>query len=118
MEKFVITKNENDEFQFNFIDNEGNVILSSRNYTRKEMCINGIESVQYNSQFVSKFDCKTSINNELFFNLKSVNKKIIAISRVFEDKIAREDGINFVMRKASNASIVDKTKKSDKKVFC
>ena len=44
MGKFVITKNTNGEFQFDFIDKKGKVILSSGGYTRKLMCLKGIES--------------------------------------------------------------------------
>lgn len=110
MEKFIITKNENQEFQFNFLDNKENLILRSRNYTRKAMCINGIESVKFNSQDISKFDCKKTINKKLFFNLKSVNKKIISTSKVFEDDASREDIIAFVMKNAPEAPIEDQTR--------
>jgi uncharacterized protein YegP (UPF0339 family) len=119
MEKFVISKKATGEFQFDFIDKKGNILLRSGSYTRKTMCINGIESVKRNSQDNSKFNCKRSSNDEPYFNLKSFNGKILGISQIFEDKASRDNGIEYVKNKAPNAPIEDQSIKkvlqSDKK---
>ena len=107
MEKFVISKKINGEFQFDFIDKKGNILLRSGGYTRKTICIKGIESVKRNSQDISKFNRKRSLNNEPYFNLKSFNGKILGISQIFEDKVLRDSGIEYVKNKASNAPIED-----------
>nr|WP_315167125.1 YegP family protein [uncultured Flavobacterium sp.] len=84
MEKFIISK-KNREFRFDFLNNNGQILLKSGSYTRKTMCINGIESIKRNSQDNSKFKCKRTLNNEFYFNLKSFNGKIIGTSILFKD---------------------------------
>jgi uncharacterized protein YegP (UPF0339 family) len=109
MEKFVISK-KNGEFRFVFVDSNGLVLLKSGSYTRKTMCINGIESIKRNSQDNSKFKCKRSQNNESYFNLKSFNGKIIGMSIMFKDKILRDNAIELVKKNALEACIIDQSK--------
>lgn len=116
MEKFVINKKANGEFQFDFIDKKGKVILSSGGYTRKLMCLKGIESVKRNSLDSIKFFRKTSLNNETYFNLKAFNGKIIGVSKMFKDRFSRDKGIECLKKKAPDASIEDRSKKSVKMV--
>lgn len=116
MEKFVITKNANDEFQFYFIDKNGDTILRSSGYTRKFMCEKGVESVKSNSQDNSKFFKKTISDDKVYFNLKAFNGKIIGMSKMYEDRISRDKGIEFLKEKALSAPIDDQTKSSDKHI--
>lgn len=110
MEKFIISRKTTGEFKFDFIDKKGIVILSSGSYTRKTMCIKGIESVKWNSQDSSKFNRKRSLNSEPYFNLKSFNGKILVVSQIYEDKVSRDNGIESVINKAPKASIEDQSK--------
>jgi uncharacterized protein YegP (UPF0339 family) len=110
MEKFVINKKTNGEFQFDFIDKKGKIILSSGGYTRKLMCIKGIESVKRNSQDNRKFFRKTSLNNETYFNLKALNGKIIGVSKMFKDRFSRDKGIESFKKTAAVASVEDRSK--------
>jgi uncharacterized protein YegP (UPF0339 family) len=110
MEKFVISKKTSGEFKFDFIDKKGSVILSSGSYTRKRMCINGIESVRRNSQDCKKFNRKASSSSEPYFNLKAFNGKILGISQVFEDKVSRDNGIESVKSNAPIAPVEDLSK--------
>lgn len=112
MEKFIVNKTINGEFRFDFINNKGEIILSSGDYTRKFMCIKGIESVKLNSQDKEKFFRKSSSNNERYFNLKAFNGKIIAISKMFKDRLACDKAIELFKEKAINASIEDHSNKS------
>lgn len=116
MEKFIINKKANGEFQFDFIDKRGKLILSSGGYTRKLMCIKGIESVKRNSQDSTKFFRKTSLNNETYFNLKAFNGKIIGVSKMFKDRFSRDKGIESLKKKAPEASIEDRSKQSIKMI--
>lgn len=110
MEKFVINKKTNGEFQFDFIDKKGKVILSSGGYTRKLMCIKGIESVKRNSQNNIKFFRKTALNNETYFNLKAFNGKVIGVSKMFKDRFSRDKGIESVKKTAPIALVEDHSK--------
>ena len=114
MEKFVINKNTNGEFQFDFIDKKNKVILSSGGYTRKLMCIKGIESVKKNSQDSVKFFRKTALTSETYFNLKAFNGKIIGVSKMFKDRFSRDKGIDCLKKKAPNAIIEDRSKQTVK----
>ncbi|MCC9070207.1 YegP family protein [Flavobacterium sp. F-65] len=114
MEKFVITKNANDEFQFYFIDKNEDIILRSSGYTRKFMCEKGVESVKTNSQDSNKFFKKTISDDKVYFNLKAFNGKIIGMSKMYEDRISRDKGMEFLREKAPDAPIEDQTKSSEK----
>ncbi|MGE6354981.1 YegP family protein [Flavobacterium sp. NPDC079362] len=109
MEKFVITINANGEYQFDFINNNNEVILSSGEYTRKFMCIKGIESVKNNSQDNTKFNRKTSQTNKRYFNIKAFNGKIIAISKMFDDKNLCDLEMESFRTKAPNTLIEDRS---------
>ncbi|WP_052259503.1 YegP family protein [Flavobacterium sp. KMS] len=116
MEKFVITKNTNDEFQFEFINKEGEILLRSSGYTRKFMCEKGIESVKTNSQDSTKFYKKTISDNKVYFNLKAFNGKIIGMSKMYDDRISRDQGIEFLKEKALHAITEDQSKLSEKNI--
>lgn len=109
MGKFVISKRKNDEFQFNLVAGNGQVILSSEGYTAKSSCENGIESVRKNSQDDNKFDKKTSTNGKAYFNLKATNGQIIGSSQMYESDVARDNGIVSVQKNAPEATIDDQT---------
>lgn len=114
MGKFVINKNTNGEFRFDFLDSHEQLIFSKSGYKNKAMCLIVIESIKRNSQEDSKFYRKRTADNECYFNLKSSNGKIIGISRIYEDKAAREDAIQFVKTTSADAPIEDLSKKSIK----
>jgi uncharacterized protein YegP (UPF0339 family) len=117
MEKFVIRKNANDEFQFDFIDKGGNTILTSSGYTRKFMCVKGIESVKSNSQDDTKYFKKTVSDDSVYFNLKAFNGKIIGTSRVYNDRPSRDNGIKLFKDKAPDAPIEDLSKSTIKNKY-
>ena len=83
MGKFVISVRKNGEYQFNLKAGNGEVILTSEGYKAKKSCLNGIESVQKNSQLEARFDLKTAKNGKLYFNLKASNGQIIGTSEMY-----------------------------------
>lgn len=107
MGRFVITRKKDGMFQFDFRDVNNRIILYGGTYTRKRMCINGIYSLQRNSRDHKKFNKKTSLTGIFYFNIKSVNGKIIAISDFFEEREVRNLGINLVQTNAEYAAIED-----------
>lgn len=109
MGKFVITKRNNGEFQFNLKAGNGQTILASEGYTTKAACTNGIESVKTNSQDDGRFDRKESSNGKPYFNLKASNGQIIGTSEMYESVAARENGIESVKKNAPDAEIDDQT---------
>ncbi|MFW0739193.1 MULTISPECIES: YegP family protein [unclassified Flavobacterium] len=109
MEKFVVNRKANGEFQFDFVNKNGEVILSSGGYTRKFMCIKGIESVKNNSQDSTKFFKKTNSKEERYFNLKAFNGKIIGTSKMFKDRDSRDAEILEFRKYAPEAIVEDQS---------
>lgn len=109
MGKFIITKRTSGEFQFNLKATNGQTILASEGYTTKSNCINGIDSVKFNSQNTNKFNKKISSNGKAYFNLKAGNGQIIGTSEMYESSIARDKGIKSVQLNAPLATTEDQT---------
>lgn len=117
MGKFIIKRNHNNEFQFYFVNKKGSIILTSGAYTRKLMCLKGIESVKRNSQDDMKFFRKTASNSQTYFNLKAFNGKIIAVSRLYKNKALREKGIELLKKNVQQANIEDNSRQSIKIIY-
>jgi len=117
MEKFVINKNINGEFKYEFLDQFEQLIFSKSGYKNKAMCLKVIESIKRNAQEDSKFYRKRTADNECYFNLKSSNGQILGISEIYHDKATREEIIEFVKKTSAYAYIEDYSKKSPQTVF-
>jgi uncharacterized protein YegP (UPF0339 family) len=109
MGKFVITKRNNGEFQFNLKAGNGQIILSSEGYSSKLGCENGIESVKRNAQDDDRFEIKTSAGGKPYFTLKAANGQVIGTSEQYESVSARDNGIASVKTNAPDAAIDDQT---------
>ncbi len=105
MAKFKISKRSNGEFQFNLVAGNGEVILTSESYGRKEGCLNGIESVKINSKDLEKFEMRISKDGKRYFVLKSNNGQIIGQSQLCSSEDGCENGIDSVMKNAPKAEI-------------
>lgn len=109
MEKFVITKRVNNEYQFNLKAGNGEIILTSEGYVQKASCLKGIESVRINSQEDSRYDRRVAKNDKDYFVLKARNGEIIGKSQYYSTKPSMEVGILSVKKNAPTAEIVDET---------
>jgi uncharacterized protein len=109
MGKFVISQRYNNEYQFNLVADNGQVILSSEGYSSKSACSNGIESVKINALDVTRFDKKISSNGKYYFNLRASNGQIIGSSEMYESQASRDNGLQSVMTNVQNASTEDKS---------
>ena len=107
MGKFVVSVRKNGEFQFNLKATNGQVILSSEGYVKKESCLAGIESVRKNSQVESRFEIKVAKNGNPFFNLKATNGQIIGSSQMYSSERTMKAGIASVMKNAPESPIVE-----------
>ena len=107
MGKFVITVRKNGAFQFNLKAGNGQVILTSEGYVKKESCLNGSESVRKNSQDPSKFEVKVAKNGKSFFNLKATNGQVIGASQMYASEATLKKGIASVAANAPEAPVVE-----------
>jgi len=107
MGKFVIKTAKNGQFYFNLKADNGQIILSSEQYTTKSACNNGISSVKENAKLDERFDSKQSTNNKYYFNLKARNGQIIGTSEMYETSSGRDNGISSVKKNAPDATIIE-----------
>ena len=107
MGKFVITLRKNGEFQFNLKATNGQVILTSEGYVKKESCLNGIESVKKNAPLEERFEIKEAKNGKPFFNLKASNGQVIGSSQMYASERTMNAGIASVQKNAPEAEIVE-----------
>jgi uncharacterized protein len=111
MEKFIVSKNTNGEFEYDFLNTNGESIFSKSGYRNKGLCLNAIESIRKNTQDDSKFFRKRTPEDKCYFKLKSSNGQILGTSKVFEDKNSREESILLLKIASTNAIVEDYTKK-------
>lgn len=109
MGKFTITKRTNGDYQFNLKASNGQVILTSQGYSTKQGCEGGIESVQANAPYDSRYEKCTSSNGKYYFNLKASNGLIIGTSEMYETSTGRDNGIDSVKSNAPSATVEDLT---------
>ena len=107
MGKFVITVRKNGEFQFNLKATNGQVILTSEGYVKKESCLNGIESVRKNAQIEERFEIKEAKNGKPYFNLKASNGQVIGASQMYASERTMRQGIASVMKNAPESPVVE-----------
>ncbi len=107
MGKFVITVRKNGEFQFNLKATNGQIILSSEGYPKKDTCIKGIESVKKNAAIEGRYEIKEAKNGKPYFNLKASNGQVIGSSQMYASERTMRQGIASVMKNAPEAPVVE-----------
>jgi len=106
---FTLKSGENEEFYFNLKAPNHKIILQSEGYKQKQGALNGIESVQENSNQEEQFERLTSKNNEPYFVLKAKNNKVIGVSEMYDSIQGMENGIRSVMKNGQTFEIIDLT---------
>jgi len=107
MSKFIVSKRRDDDYQFNLIAENGQVILTSQGYTTKDSCQNGIASVRAHAASIKNFECNKSSNDKDYFNLRALNHQVIGTSEMYASKAGMDTGIASVMKNAPLATIED-----------
>lgn len=105
--KFVIKVDKAGELRFNLLAGNGQVILSSEGYVRKEGCLNGIESVRRHCAEDRFFERTISANGKYHFNLKAANGEVIGTSQMYADASSMENGIASVRFHAPDAVVTE-----------
>lgn len=119
MGKFVVKETEK-SVHFNLVASNGEVIGSSQNYSAKDGCLNGIESVRKNAeaakledQTVENFETETNPKFEIYtdkagefrFRLKARNGEIILSSEGYKAKASCKNGVESVRKNAPEAKV-------------
>ncbi len=107
--KFQVYKDAKGEFRFRLCAANGQTILSSEGYKKKDGCMNGIASVQKNSPMDERFERKTSASGKPFFVLKAGNNQVIGNSQMYKSEDARDGGIESVKSCGPTETVDDQT---------
>ena len=75
--KFEIDKASNGQYIFRLKAGNGEIILSSEQYTSKGACENGVDSVKKNAPDDSRYERKEAKDGRPYFSLKAPNPKNI-----------------------------------------
>ena len=121
MGKFEIIKGRDNNYRFNLIAGNGEIIATSEIYTTEKACLNGIESVRKSclgeiedqtaetveTKKHPKFEIYTDKAGEFRFRLKARNGEVIAASEGYKAKASCENGIASVKKNAPEAEVVE-----------
>lgn len=99
-ENFKILEN-NNNYHFNLIAGNGEIIGTSESYKSKQGCEVGIKSVINNAKDLNNFEIRNSKSNEPYFVLKAGNGEIILVSEMYKTIQGCEKGIASVINNAS-----------------
>jgi len=105
MAKFVISKRSNGNYEFTLKSSNGQVILTSQEYTLLTACENGIDAVRRNCKALRRFELKSIDENQYYFNLKAANGQVIGTSVMYNNALSRDNGVAAVMSMAIPASV-------------
>lgn len=106
--KFTMFKSGN-SYYWNLKARNGEKILHSEAYYSKQACQTGITSVKANAPYETRYERKTSINNQFYFVLKAANYEVIGVGETYTTAYARDKGIEDVKAYAPIAPIEDLT---------
>ena len=107
MGKFIVKVRKDGQYQFNLLATNGQVILVSEAYTKKESCLNGIESVKKNAPIEGRFEIKEAKNGKPYFNLKATNGQVIGSSQMYASQRTLKIGMASVMKNAPEAPVIE-----------
>jgi uncharacterized protein YegP (UPF0339 family) len=105
--KFEVYTDKAGEHRFRLKAGNGEIILSSEGYNKKEGCANGIESVRKNAADPARYEKITTDSGKFRFNLKAANSQVIGTSQSYESEAGRDNGIDSVGRNAPDADVVE-----------
>lgn len=111
---YRVTKNNEalQPYHWVLIAPNGEIILTSENYSSKQMALKGIESVKVNCPYYENYERKIARNGSLYFNLVAQNGEIIGTSEMYSSSDARDAGIEAVKKYGRDAEIYDETGES------
>lgn len=107
--KFEIYKDKSGGYRFRLKAANGQNILASEGYNSKTSCMNGVASVQKNSQEPNRFVKKTTASGKFRFNLTASNGQTVGTSQSYASESGCNNGMRSVANCAPGATIDDQT---------
>ncbi len=112
--RFTLLQGIDTQYYFNLKAGNGEIILQSEGYVNRNGALNGIKSVQENSNSEARFEQRTSRIEEPYFVLKAQNGQIIGRSEMYSSTASMLAGIKSVMNNGQTDFIEDVSQNSGK----
>lgn len=107
--RFEIRRSKDQQFYFNLLAPNNEVILNSETYTEKAKAQQGIASVKTHAPLDDNYLRLDAKNGDPYFVLRADNNKVIGNSEMYSSKQKRDEGIDAVKRHAGAAEVRDET---------
>ena len=104
--KWVIKKKSEEDFVWNLIANNGEIILASESYVSASGAKSGLDSIKENIA-QDRFQIHSDKNDHFFFKLKNGANKLQAMGQVYNTKQSAKNSINSVKRFSESAEVVE-----------
>lgn len=108
MSYFQLKRTQSQQFMFNLIAGNGEIVLTSESYLAKTGALGGIASVKVNATIDARYDRRAS-GTQYYFVLRGANHEAIGTSERYSTHQSREAGIAAVGSEAPDAPIRDLT---------
>lgn len=89
----VLFNDDTQKFRFNVFAKNGQIVLSSEQYTTEAAAFNGAFAVQADGQTAANYTLKTNVAGGFYFNLSALNGQIIGTSQQYTTKAAAESAM-------------------------
>jgi hypothetical protein len=103
--RFEVFKTTDEQYAFNLIAANGEVVLTSERYTSRSAAENGVAAVRDNAPIEQRYDRRRASDGQHYFVLRGGNHEVIGTSEMYTTTAARDDGIDAVRRSASAARL-------------
>jgi uncharacterized protein len=107
--KFELKLAKDNQYHFNLLASNGQVIMQSEMYVSKASALNGIASIQKNAADDARYERLVSKSSKPYFVLKAANHQVIGQSQMYESEAERDNGIESVKKNAPEGVIIDLT---------
>ncbi len=108
-ERYELKKSGDDQYIFNLVAANNQIILTSERYQSKSAARAGIESCRANAPLDERYDRRTAANGQPYFVLRAANNEIIGRSETYSSTQAMENGIAACKRVGPAAPVSDLT---------
>lgn len=109
MGKYTVIQDNNNEYYFVLLADNGIRILKSEKYASVSACLNGISSVRKYSQEEEQYEVKLTASGKFYYILKAMNGQVIGNGYFRSDKASVLNDIQVVKKFAITENVVNNT---------
>lgn len=105
MAKLIVTKKENGEFRFSLVNHKNLVILTSKAFSTRTACLNGIELLKNSVSNNENIEKLIGGKGKPYFNVKTATIPSLAKSGLYDNEAKTSEGIREMQKELPNASL-------------